>query len=375
MPALFGKERTRAELLRRVGNIAQVAGIREYVHRSGWADGVRAVEVNTGDLRFEVLPGRCLDIATASFRGIPLGYYSKSGIRHPAFFAKNDPSGFLDNFLGGLLTTCGLHNIGPARRCAGRPHEMHGELANMPAEKIGVREEWRGDDLFFTVEGEVHHSSFYHGDLILRRRITSRLGGRSLRVEDEVENLDFAPAPCLVLYHAQFGFPLLGEASCLLTSPVEEFLPRADILGSDATGKADAAASARRDAAEKASRRFGPPVDGAEEACFYRRLRPDADGWAAACLFNPELGENGLGVYVRYQVAALPLLVQWKMLRSREYVCGLEPATASLDERDEAVLAASLLQPLEKRRFGVEIGVVDGMGEWERLLAQGEEHA
>lgn len=361
MPELFGKTLDRAELLRRVGNMAQVAGIREYVHSSGRADGVRAVEVNTGDLRFEALPGRCLDIASASFRGVPLAYHSKSGIRHPAFFAKNDPTGFLDNFLGGLLTTCGLHNIGPARECGGRPHQIHGELANMPAEKIAVREEWRGDDLFFSVEGEVRHSSFYHADLLLRRKITSRLGGRSLLVEDEVENQDFAPSPCLVLYHAQFGFPLLGEASRLLTSPVLEFRPRAGVVGAAAE--------------ETAAARFGPPVDGAEEACFYRRLRPDAGGWAAACLFNPELGENGLGVYVRYHTATLPLLVQWKMLRSREYVCGLEPATASLDERGDDVIAASLLQPLEKRRFRVELGVVEGAGEWERLLARGEEHA
>lgn len=356
MAMVFGVEYGRGELLRRVGNVAQVAGAREYTYSSGRADGVRAVEVNSGEFRFEVLASRCLDIASASFKGIPLGYHSKSGVRHPAYFAKNDPTGFQDNFLGGLLTTCGLHNIGPAAEGGGRPHQLHGELANMPAEKVGVAERWEGDELVFTVSGEVRHSSFYHEDLVLRRRISSRVGANRIDIDDEVENLDFAPAPCLALYHVQFGFPLLGERSRLLLSPSIGMEPR-----TEAAGAAD-------------PERFGPPGDGADEACYYRSLRANAAGWATACLFNPDLGPRGMGGYVRYRTDTLPLLVQWRMLRSREYVCGLEPASARLDDRDAGAVAADALRPLETRRYRLELGVIEGEEAFSALLERGADN-
>lgn len=344
MVEIFGKRYNRAELLRRVGNPAQIGGIREYSYTSGRADGVKAIEIDTGSLRYELLVSRCLDIAFASYRGIPFGYVSKSGIRHPAYFAKNDPTGFHDNFLGGVLTTCGLHNIGPAAEGGGRPHQLHGELANMPAEMVSLREEWIHDECIFSVEGEVRHSSFYHEDLVLRRKVSSRFGTSSLRIEDEIENRDFTPSPCIVLYHIQFGFPLLDVCSRLFTSPAAALTTR--------TGK-------RLDGDTRHTI-FAGPSDGAEETCFYHDLVPDADGYAVACLFNPELGEKGIGVYIRYHTAALPVFVQWKMLRSREFVCGLEPASARLDGRDAGELAACMLQPLEKRHFQLELGVVEG---------------
>ncbi len=351
MPELFGKKLSRAELLRRVGNFAQVAGIREYAYTSGKADGVRAVGVNTGPFAYELLPGRCLDVGFASYRGLPVGYISKSGVCHPAFYDKNDPTGFQDNFLAGALTTCGLHNIGPASECGGRPQQLHGRVANIPAEKVSVREEWDGDECTFRVEGEVRHSSFYHEDLVLRRSVTSRMGGTSLRIVDEVENMDFAPTPCFILYHAQFGYPFLDEGTRLITSPVRRSTARPGVPEGLL--------------AECGS--FGPPVDGAEEACFYHEFEPDERGRAVACLFNPDLGERGAGVYVRFDTRALPVLTQWKMLRSREYVCGLEPGNAPLENRGAAEIAASTLAPLEKRCFEIEIGVVEGEEECRKL--------
>lgn len=351
---LFGRTFSRTELLRRVGSFAQVAGLREYTYSSGRADGVRAVGVNTGALAFEVLPGRALDIAAASYKGIPVGYASKSGLCHPAFYNRADPGGFEDSFLGGVLTTCGMHTIGPASEHGGRTNILHGRLANIPAEKIAVHEDWNDDGCTFRVEGEVRHSSFYREDLVLRRSVTASLGGTSLRIEDVVENRDFAPSPCLLLYHIQFGFPFLDEASRLVTSPARSVTAR------PGTPESEVAAHAV----------FAPPADGVPEACFYHDFEPggaDGEGRAAACLFNPRLGERGMGVYVRYDTRTLPVFVQWKMLRSREYVCGLEPATARLDRRDAAEMAANTLAPLEKRRFAVEIGVVEGEDECARI--------
>lgn len=344
MAELFGMHYDKADLYRRVGSLEQIAGVREYTYNSGRADGVKAVEVNTGLLRFELLPSRCLDIATASYKGVPFGYFSKSGIRHPAYFSKHDPSAFLDNFFAGVLSTCGFNNIGPGRESGGVRREQHGELGNMPAEKVSVREEWDGDDCAFVVEGQVRHSRFYAEDMVLHRRVRAGLGQSWISIEDEVENRDFKPSPCLLLYHVQFGFPFLDASSTLITSPREKTVERPGTPeGPD------------RDFA-----RFTAPVDNLGEICFYHTLKPDSRGWATACLFNPKLGEKGMGVYVRFDMTTLPVMVEWKMLRSREYVLGLEPATANLDERSDEEMRRVSLDPMEKRRFRLEIGIVEG---------------
>ena len=63
MATLYGRTWNRAELLSRVGDIHQVAGIRDTRLEGGRASGGRAVELNAGDgFRFTVLPDRCLDI-------------------------------------------------------------------------------------------------------------------------------------------------------------------------------------------------------------------------------------------------------------------------------------------------------------------------
>lgn len=344
MTKLFGKEFSRKELYRRVGNLAQVAGISEYTYNSGYADGVKAVRINTGVLDFEVLPSRCLDISHGSYKGVPFGYFSKSGIRHPSYFCKADPSGFADNFFAGVLTTCGLHNIGGPSVYNGEQHYLHGEVANKPAELVSVKEEWQGDDCLFTVSGEIHHSQFYGHDLVITRKISAVLGQSVVIIEDEVENRDFAPSACMLLYHSQFGWPFLGPATKLITSPHESLKPRAG-TPEDAVKTCDS---------------FVDPADGVEEQCFYHKFKPDSEGRATACLFNPELGEKGMGVYVRYDMSTLPEFIQWKMLRSREYVCGLEPAACSLDNRDDATMRRIELAPMEKRRFRLEYGVLEG---------------
>ncbi len=353
MAKLFGKNLSRADLLRRIGNVNQIGGIREYTYNSGRAAGTRAIEINTGVLSLEIMVDRCLDISHGSYLGIPFGYFSKSGIRHPAYYSKIDPTGFQDNFYAGVLSTCGLHNIGPASHAEGRDYQLHGIAGNIPAEKISVKETWDGDDLIFSVEGEIHHSSFYQEDLIIHRRISARLGDSFCRIDDRVENLDFAPSTCLMLYHAQFGFPFLSENTKLLTSPVEKSVARPGVPEAE-TARCGV---------------FAPPKDGQEEYCFYHTLKPGADGLAGAALFNPDLGEDGLGVFVKYDTKTLPRMVQWKMLRSREYVCGLEPTSASLENRSAEELAALALRPLEKREFHLQIGVLPGEAALKKHLA------
>ena len=132
MAELYGRLIDCDSLRRRVGRMSQIAGARSCVLTSGAARGVEAVDVKTGTgFEFTVLPGRALDIAWASYRGVALGYIAKTGVVAPAFFSEQGATGFLRNFFAGLLTTAGLSNIGVPSEVDGaairpaRPHQQH----------------------------------------------------------------------------------------------------------------------------------------------------------------------------------------------------------------------------------------------------------
>jgi hypothetical protein len=49
--------------------------------------------------------------------------------------------------------------------------------------------------------------------LLLQRTITARGGESTLTVRDRITNEGFTPEGCVVLYHCNFGFPIVSEHS------------------------------------------------------------------------------------------------------------------------------------------------------------------
>jgi hypothetical protein len=79
-------------------------------------------------------------------------------------------------------------------------------------------------------------------NLVLTRRIEAALGGATIGVTDRVENRGFRPTPHMLLYHYNFGFPLLDEGAELLLPSraivhavrTRTSAPRASAIGSRA---------------------------------------------------------------------------------------------------------------------------------------------
>jgi hypothetical protein len=266
---------------------------------------------------------------------------SKTGLCGPALY---EPHGdeFHRNFFAGLLTTCGPLNTGPAAVDQGVPYDMHGRISNVPAHDVGVSGDWTEDDDYaITVVGKVL-SKLYEENLLLHRRIETRLGSRALVVRDRIENQGARREELMVLYHFNFGFPLLDERAVMLTSP-GEVVPR------DETAAAGLARC----------RQMEPPSEGWPETVFFHR--PRADRRASAVLFNAGIGPTGLGVYLRYHPAQLPWLTEWKQMGKGDYVVAMEPATHPPVGRDKARRDGGLvaLPPGEAREFEVELGIVE----------------
>ena len=81
MAKINGVAYSKSEILKRVPNLDQIAGVSQGEYSGGKADRLRFFDVKTGGgLAYTVLPGRCLDIASLSYRGVNISFIAKNGI-------------------------------------------------------------------------------------------------------------------------------------------------------------------------------------------------------------------------------------------------------------------------------------------------------
>ena len=97
------------ELRRKCNNLDAYCGIKDYLYNDGPNRGLRALDLKNGkNMELTLLADRGLDIASLSYKGINIGLNNKVGIRSPYLFQEDGASGFLKQFFGGMLTTCGI---------------------------------------------------------------------------------------------------------------------------------------------------------------------------------------------------------------------------------------------------------------------------
>jgi hypothetical protein len=332
MAYYLGREWSKTELISRVGDPRQIAAAELCELAGGKAEGVKAVNIDTGaGLRFTLLPGRGMDIAGAHYRGKALAFLSGTGIVSPAYH--EEPGlGFLRSFFAGLLTTCGITSSGAPSVDGGRAFGLHGRLSNSAAEDLRVCQEWRDDEYLISVKGMMREAGAMEENLTLTRSIETRLGRKGFTLHDLIENRGFEEQPLMMLYHFNFGFPLLGPAAEVV-GPVLATIPR------------DEAAAKDRGVEEYAV--FPEPRPGYLEKVFFHSLAADEADKTFMALLNRDIGdETPLGVVIEFNRQELPCCTQWKMARQGFYVLGLEPGTvpplgrAVLRERQELPMLA-----------------------------------
>ncbi|HWG85426.1 MAG TPA: DUF4432 family protein [Deinococcales bacterium] len=333
MPRLFGQQYSKRDLLALVGRMEQVAGVRRAVLAEGPGAGTEVVEVRAGDLQFEVLPTRGLDLGAARWRGLPLAWISPAGPVHPALRPGNPETGFVRSFGGGLLTTGGLENVGRPFDDPPEVHGLHGRQSFIPAEGVGARTWWDGDDFLLGVSGIVREASLYAPKLERTRVVHATLGEDRITLTDVVENVGFEPAPCMLLYHMNFGWPLVGPGTL-----VEVPSRAVTVIEGSADGWDGCPA----------------PAPGFTSQVLEHDVEPDEDGMARF-----RLRSSRAVLEVAYDRAAIPRFTQWRMFGAADYVLGLEPGTVGVRGRAAEVAAGTLpmLEPGESRTFKLEISV------------------
>jgi hypothetical protein len=363
MPELFGTRYSRAELLRRVGRLEQVAGVRLVTLGDAQGRGVRVLEFRTGSgFAFDVVVDRGFDVGPCELGGRPLSWQSAAGVVAPWYY-EPDGWGWFRSWGGGMVTTCGLdHTLAPGEDTAEHfnqphilktvPYGLHGRVGGLPARLAGYGARWDGDECVLWAEGEVLQSAVFGEQLALRRRIEARVGESRFTIHDEVENAGHTPASHMFLYHCNVGFPVVDSSAELLVPSRRTTTDYGVPVGGYAT--------------------MSGPVRGATEACFEHDLVAEPGGTVPVALVNRALA---LGVYQVFRIAQLPHHTVWRMMGEGTYALAMEPSTnrdaGRWDARERGEL--QWLGPGERRHYDLEIGALNGLasiGEFEARVSR-----
>jgi hypothetical protein len=330
----------KTELVKYIGNITQTGYCRHYSLTDGWGRGMRAADINTGGgLQYTVLPDRCLDISLASYKGVNLVYQTCNGETNPAFYEPQG-IGWLHTFAAGLLTTCGLTHLGPPCTDDGEQLGLHGRVSTIPSRQFADLSDWEGNEYRYKVKAIIEEGFLFGNKLRLEREISSLQGHNELTITDHITNFGNRPSPYTILYHMNFGYPLLSEDAELIIDPLKTV-----------TRDADAAAGIKN------FRTFIKPELNFREQVFFHTLKGTLNGDAIVTVKNKKIG---IAVNIGININQLPVLAQWKMMGWGEYVLGIEPSNVpvmsrkTLRENNEL----PLLQPDEKKTNVIRIEVV-----------------
>jgi hypothetical protein len=306
----------------------------------GQQEGVEIIEVDSGAMQFTVVPTRGLSIWNGQAGNITLGWDSPvKKIIHPRFIdlSRRNGLGWLDGF-GGWIVRCGLASVGPPCLDGDKALTLHGRIDYLPASYVEVRYEASPIPRIF-VRGTIEE-----GHLRLTSEISIAIGSSAILLDDLVGNIGDATQEMQMLYHINFGPPLLGEGACMV-APIQQIVPR------------------DQRAAEEAGKDWltfhGPQGPTYTEQVYLMELQSDPCGNTAAMLRAPDRASAAL---LTFNVRELPHFILWKneVPTDAGYVTGLEPATSypfpRPFEREDGRVPT--VQPGESRRMCLRIDIL-----------------
>lgn len=341
----------------KISHHAQLGGIETSVIDNGPGRGTRIAWINTGSgLRFKVVIDRAMDIAEAFYNQHSLAWISHVGVTSPQPFSSHGMD-WIKTFGGGLLTTCGLSHVGGPETDAFGERGLHGGISNLPAEieSIIQPDPARGK-LDMSITARIRQTQVFGPSFELRRTFSCVLGQSTIRIHDEVYNAANTPQPHMLLYHFNFGWPLVDEGTALLWN------------GNWLSGSAERPAEIFREG--NPFRTVPAPLEGhkgtGEEVAVIDPPVSD-DGRCICGLYNSNLR---LAVSLQFRKDQLPWLTNWQHWGLNEYVTGLEPGThppvgQAKARKDNQLI---FIEPGESRRYDLELQVLTGKENIDELI-------
>jgi galactose mutarotase-like enzyme len=285
----------------------------------GKQEGVEVITVDNGTLRFTVIPTRGMSIHRVEHSKLLLAWNSPvKEIVHPSFvnLYGRGGLGWLEGF-NEWMVRCGLESNGhPGTDRIPKDDgteatldlTLHGKIGNIPASEVELVIDQTPPHRI-RIRGRVDERMFYGPQLELQTEISTEPGSTAFRISDTVTNRGGAPQEFEILYHGNYGSPLL-EAGAKFVAPVSKVIPFND----------HAAASI------PSYDTFAAPTQGFAEQVYCMIPIADATGKTETLLHNKAADR---GVSMQFSPKELPYLTLWKNTAAdgEGYVTGIEPGT------------------------------------------------
>jgi len=284
--------------------------VRKRTLAGGRQTGSTLVEIEVDGLSITVVPTRGMALRRATANGIELGWTSPvNEVVHPAFIHAEERGGlgWLDGF-GDLMVRCGYEWTGHPGVEDGRTYSLHGRAALTPASKVIVEIE-EAPPHRIHLRGLLREKTFKFVDFEIWTDLIVTPGRSGFTVADELRNLSDYDHDHQIIYHINFGPPLLGEGSRFV-APLARVAPF----------------NARAKEGLSTWETYLGPTRGFDEEVFVCEPAADDAGIATAALIAPS---GDFGVVERFDIDTLPFLTLWKNTDTprQGYVTGLEPGT------------------------------------------------
>jgi hypothetical protein len=286
----------------------------------GKQEGVDLIWIDNGKIQITVIPTRGMGILSVTMDGTRvLGWDSPvKEVVHPKFINLNSRGGlgWLEGFTE-WLCRCGMEWNGQAGSDrfinnmgdeATMELTLHGRIANLPAQEVELIAE-RKAPFRVTLRSRVDEKMLYGPKLELTSELSTEPGSSAFRLQDAITNRGGQRQEFEMLYHTNFGPPLLEEGSRFL-APVEIVTPFNDHAAKDVQ---------RYD-------QYSGPTPGFIEQVYGMVPLRDRSGRTLVMIRNKAADR---AASLRFDTHELPFLTVWKNTISREdgYVTGIEPGT------------------------------------------------
>ena len=293
--------------------------LHKYALHGGKQEGVDLIVVNSGKVRITVCPTRGMGVISVTSGDVRLGWDSPvKEIVNPRNI--NLPMrgglGWLEGF-NEWLVRCGLesaghpgtdkfiNNVGDE---ATMDLTLHGRIENIPASEVEVAVE-KQSPYRIHIRGRVNERAFYGPKLELVTDLVTTPGSATFAVDDTIINHGDNDQEFEIIYHTNYGPPLLegGSTALIAAQRVVPFNANAAKgLNSYTT--------------------YVAPTAGFIEQVYCIYPQPDSAGHAAAMLINQK---KDRAIKLSWSVEELPFFTLWKNTTSLNegYVTGLEPGT------------------------------------------------
>lgn len=328
--------------------------VHKYTLHGGKQEGVDLIVVDNGKLSFSIIPTRGMGILKVQSGDITLGWNSPvKEVVHPQFINLQSRGGlgWLEGF-NEWMVRCGLEWAGhPGKdefiNNLGEKAEMdltvHGKIGNTPASEVEIMIE-PSPRPRIRVRGRVDERMFYGPKLELWTEISTEPGSASFRLEDSLKNYSAYDQEFQIIYHANYGPPLLEKGSRFVAA-AKEVRP----FNSQA---AQGLSSFEE---------YVAPTRGFVEQVYGVIPFADEQHRTTVMLHN---ANGDKAVTMNYDVTQLPYFTLWKNTTATEegYVTGLEPGTGFPANRRIERQAGRVpkLKPNETRSFAIDVTIHSG---------------